>query len=113
MYKRMLRSALAVVFSAVAVFGAVSAVEVDAGSARADDTGWTTGPIGKSDTGWTALPASDTGWTALPAAAPVGKSDTGWTALEDSDTGWTTGPAGKSDDTGWTTVPATALVMAA
>ncbi|MBW5483421.1 hypothetical protein [Streptomyces bambusae] len=54
MYKRMLRSALAVVFSAVAVFGAVGAFGADSGRALAEvDTGWTSEPAGKSDTGWT------------------------------------------------------------
>ncbi|MFI1282604.1 hypothetical protein ACH4U5_17930 [Streptomyces sp. NPDC020858] len=78
MYKRMLRSVLAIGFSAVAVFGAVSAVESDAGSARDGqgssltstefDTGWTTAPVGKyADTGWTSGPLDD------------GKADTGWT----------------------------------
>ncbi|MCX4692397.1 hypothetical protein [Streptomyces sp. NBC_01408] len=81
MYKRMLRSVLAIVFSAVAVFWAVSAVESDAGSARgnqgtelmgkASDTGWTIGPVDKyADTGWTSGPLngkSDTGWTTAPA----------------------------------------------
>ncbi|MGY4390623.1 hypothetical protein ACVWXB_003922 [Streptomyces sp. TE12347] len=79
MYKRMLRSVLAIVFSAVAVFGAVSAVESDAGSARdgqgtsltsTDDTGWTTAPAGKyADTGWTSHQlggSGDTGWTDAP-----------------------------------------------
>jgi hypothetical protein len=80
MYKRMLRSVLAIGFSAVAVFGAVSAVGSDAGSARGNqgtglpekgfDTGWTTQPVSKySDTGWTSGPLdgeADTGWTSTP-----------------------------------------------
>ncbi|MEU6896714.1 hypothetical protein [Streptomyces virginiae] len=80
MYKRMLRSVLAIGFSAVAVFGAVSAVESDAGSARDGqgtsltstefDTGWTTAPVGRyADTGWTAAELGgkdDTGWTEAP-----------------------------------------------
>ncbi|MGW7449826.1 hypothetical protein [Streptomyces sp. NPDC054787] len=79
MFKRMLRSVLAIGFSAVAVFGAVSAVESDAGSARGGqgatltstefDTGWTTAPAGKyADTGWTSgqLGGADTGWTDAP-----------------------------------------------
>ncbi|WP_330331304.1 hypothetical protein OHS33_17255 [Streptomyces sp. NBC_00536] len=87
MYKRMLRSALAVVFSAVAVFGAISAVDTDAGSARASyDTGWTSAPAGTS---------FDTGWT----SAPVLKND-----LKD-DTGWTDAPQGTGGDTGWTSQP--------
>ncbi|MET3987088.1 hypothetical protein [Streptomyces sp. PvR034] len=84
MYKRMLRSALAVVFSAVAVFGAISAVDTDAGSLRASyDTGWTMAPAGTS---------FDTGWTNAPVA------------LKD-DTGWTDSPQGSEGDTGWTSHP--------
>ncbi|RSS83808.1 hypothetical protein [Streptomyces sp. WAC06614] len=60
MYKRMLRSALAVVFSAVAVFGAVGALGADAGNVQAEvDTGWTSAPTGKADTGWTSIPATE------------------------------------------------------
>ncbi|MER6313542.1 hypothetical protein ABT237_07200 [Streptomyces sp. NPDC001581] len=81
MFKRMLRSVLAIGFSAVAVFGAVSAVESDAGSARGGqgtnltstefDTGWTTAPVRKyADTGWTSGQlggnGGDTGWTEVP-----------------------------------------------
>ncbi|MFD7032946.1 hypothetical protein ACFWAR_33485 [Streptomyces sp. NPDC059917] len=81
MYKRMLRSALAVVFSAVAVFGAVSAVDTDAGSARASwDTGWTMAPAGTSfDTGWTNAPVlkNGTGSTDSPQGS---EGDTGWTS---------------------------------
>ncbi|MER8094482.1 hypothetical protein ACFXPW_01980 [Streptomyces goshikiensis] len=79
MYKRMLRSALAVVFSAVAVFGAVSVVNGDAGSALASDSGWNTTPAGESDSGWNIVPTSkksDSGWNARPAAEP----DSGWNA---------------------------------
>ena len=57
MYKRMLRSALAVVFSAVAVFGAVVAVNGDAGSAQAGSSvsGATTA---EGDFGWNSTPAT-------------------------------------------------------
>ncbi|GHI88788.1 hypothetical protein Sxan_61520 [Streptomyces xanthophaeus] len=96
MYKRMLRSVLAIVFSAVAVFWAVSAVESDAGSARGDQGTEVTGGAA-DDTGWTIVPTkyADTGWT----SAPLG-------GLSD-DTGWTTAPQGRNaDDTGWTEAPA-------
>ncbi|MET9609926.1 hypothetical protein ABZZ17_33480 [Streptomyces sp. NPDC006512] len=79
MYKRMLRSALAVVFSAVAVFGAVSAVNGDAGSALASDSGWNivpTGPTGKTDSGWNSAPV-DSGWNTAP-AGQAGEPDSGW-----------------------------------
>ncbi|MDJ0382525.1 hypothetical protein [Streptomyces sp. G-G2] len=88
MYKRMLRSALAVVFSAVAVFGAISAVDTDAGSARASyDTGWTSAPAGST---------FDTGWTGGPTAVK-------------GDTGWTNSSNGVKDDTGWTVLPETTV----
>jgi hypothetical protein len=53
MYRRLLRSALAVAFSAAVVFGAVSAVAAPGES----------GSAGKNDTGWGA-PPPDTGWGA-------------------------------------------------
>ncbi|MDK9497998.1 MULTISPECIES: hypothetical protein [Streptomyces] len=56
MYKRMLRSALAVVFSAVAVFGAVVAVDGDTGSAQAA-AGPSAGTAVESDFGWNSTPA--------------------------------------------------------
>ncbi|MFF4578144.1 hypothetical protein [Streptomyces sp. NPDC001389] len=57
MYKRMLRSALAVVFSAAAVFGAVVAVDGDAGSAQtvASSVVVTTA---EGDFGWNSTPAT-------------------------------------------------------
>lgn len=59
MYKKMLRSALAVVFSAVAVFGAVSAASGDTGSKQAD-SGWdrvaVKQPTGPADSGWDIAP---------------------------------------------------------
>ncbi|MFZ3499205.1 hypothetical protein ACODT5_39355 [Streptomyces sp. 5.8] len=56
MYKRMLRSALAVVFSVVAIFGAVVAVNGDTGST---DTS-ASSPVEKkaeNDFGWETIPA--------------------------------------------------------
>ncbi|MEU9026339.1 hypothetical protein AB0D46_02160 [Streptomyces sp. NPDC048383] len=105
MYKRMLRSALAVVFSAVAVFGAVSAVNGDAGNALASDSGWNIVPKGKSDSGWNVAPA-DSGWN----AAPAGEPDSGWndTPAGEPDSGWNTRPAGEPDS-GWNIVPVKAL----
>ncbi|POX53837.1 hypothetical protein C3488_03840 [Streptomyces sp. Ru72] len=65
MYKRMLRSALAVAFSAAVVFGAGAGTAQAVGVAKLD-TGW-----GASEpTGAVATPA-DTGWGAsAPLAAP-------------------------------------------
>ena len=62
MYRRLLRSALAVAFSAAVVFGAVSA------AAAPDESG----SAGENDTGWGAPPPPDTGWGApKPQTAPV------------------------------------------
>lgn len=71
MYKRMLRSVLAVVFSVVAVYGAAVAFNGGAGSVQAD-TGTSTStstPVesaGKTDLGWNTAPA-DLGWDTAPA----------------------------------------------
>ncbi|MGE7385797.1 hypothetical protein ACQKM2_10005 [Streptomyces sp. NPDC004126] len=66
MYKRMLRSALAVVFSVVAVIGAVVAGNGgDAGSAQAGGAAQVE-PKGKTDLGWDSSPA-DLGWDAAAA----------------------------------------------
>ncbi|MFD8147035.1 hypothetical protein [Streptomyces sp. NPDC059708] len=75
MYKRMLRSALAVVFSAVAVFGTAAAVSGDAGST--DPVAHAaSGPAGKPDLGWDVAPSTrtnalgtDLGWDTMPAKA--------------------------------------------
>lgn len=62
MYKRMLRSALAVVFSTVVAYGALGGGVGSGGTGAvvagaADDTGWTIAPTGtKADTGWNSLP---------------------------------------------------------
>ncbi|MEU8432392.1 hypothetical protein AB0F18_05690 [Streptomyces sp. NPDC029216] len=75
MYKRMLRSALAVVFSAVAVFGAAVAVSEDAGNAGQVARA-ASGPAGKPDLGWDVAPSTrtgalgtDLGWDTIPAKA--------------------------------------------
>lgn len=69
MYKRMLRSVLAVVFSVVTVHGAVVAFNGDAGSVQADTGTSTSTPVesvGKTDLGWNTAPA-DLGWNTTPA----------------------------------------------
>ncbi|MGR4881410.1 hypothetical protein ACIPUC_18660 [Streptomyces sp. LARHCF249] len=69
MYKRMLRSVLAVVFSVVAVYGAVVAFNGGAGSVQADTGTSTSAPVetvGKTDLGWNTAPA-DLGWDTVPA----------------------------------------------
>lgn len=72
MYKRMLRSALAVVFSAVAVFGAISAATGDADSVRAaSGSSPTSLKPGNTDIGWDAMPMGDIGWDSAP-------TDIGW-----------------------------------
>ncbi|MFD9307694.1 hypothetical protein ACFWCB_34295 [Streptomyces sp. NPDC060048] len=67
MYKRMLRSVLAIGFSAVAVFGAVSAVGGDVGG-----TETIAGEIGKPDLGWDTTP------NALGTATAASTHDLGW-----------------------------------
>ncbi|MFB6620636.1 hypothetical protein ACIGFK_11655 [Streptomyces sp. NPDC085524] len=67
---------LAVVFSVVAVYGAVVAFNGDAGSVQAATvTGASAEPTGKTDLGWNTAPA-DLGWNTAPA-----------------DLGWNTAPA--------------------
>lgn len=56
MYKRMLRSALAVVFSVVAIFGAVAAVNGDTGSADTSASAPAEKKVG-NDFGWDTIPA--------------------------------------------------------
>lgn len=70
MYKRMLRSVLAIGFSAVAIFGAVNALGGDAGRSDAP-----VAAIGKQDLGWDAPRPTDLGWDTHPA---VTKTDLGW-----------------------------------
>ncbi|AWZ03645.1 MULTISPECIES: hypothetical protein [unclassified Streptomyces] len=67
MYKRMLRSVLAIGFSAVAVFGAVSAVGGDVGG-----TETTAGTIGRPDLGWDTTPHE------LGTASAASTHDLGW-----------------------------------
>ncbi|MGW6707418.1 hypothetical protein ACWGDE_21355 [Streptomyces sp. NPDC054956] len=67
MYKRMLRSVLAIGFSAVAVFGAVSAVGGDVGG-----TDTLAGTIGKPDLGWDSAPND------LGTATTASTNDLGW-----------------------------------
>lgn len=55
MYKRMLRSALAVVFSVVAIFGAVAVVNGDTGSAGTS-AGSPTENKSENDFGWDSMP---------------------------------------------------------
>lgn len=66
MFKRMLRSALAVAFSAAVVFGA-GAGTVEAASTTQKDTGWgatePTGVVVTDDTGWGSAPVNPTGAT--------------------------------------------------
>lgn len=69
MYKRMLRSVLAIGFSAVAVFGAVSAFGGDVGGS----TDVHAGTIGKPDLGWDASPTD-----VRTDAAAVSTTDLGW-----------------------------------
>ncbi|MCX5405735.1 hypothetical protein OHA37_17800 [Streptomyces sp. NBC_00335] len=72
MYKRMLRSALAVVFSAVAVFGAISAATGDADSVRAaSGSNPASVQAGNTDIGWDSMPMGDIGWDSAP-------TDIGW-----------------------------------
>ncbi|MFE4639087.1 hypothetical protein ACFRJ1_37690 [Streptomyces sp. NPDC056773] len=56
MYKRMLRSALAVVFSVVAIFGAVAAVNGDTGSAEVSASSPVDQKVG-NDFGWDTITA--------------------------------------------------------
>lgn len=56
MYKRMLRSALAVVFSVAAIFGAVAAVNGDTGSADTSASTSVENKVG-NDFGWDTIPA--------------------------------------------------------
>ena len=66
MFKRMLRSALAVAFSAAVVFGA-GVGTVEAATATQQDTGWGAaepkGVVQVDDTGWGSEPAEQTGTT--------------------------------------------------
>lgn len=66
MFKRMLRSALAVAFSAAVVFGAGAGV-VEAASTTQTDTGWGAtepkGVVATDDTGWGSAPADPSGAT--------------------------------------------------
>jgi hypothetical protein len=60
MYKRMLRSVLATVFSAAVVFGAISGAGLGSGQAGTElsaDSGWTRVQAGPPDSGWTSTPA--------------------------------------------------------
>ncbi|MCX4779914.1 hypothetical protein [Streptomyces sp. NBC_01264] len=69
MYKRMLRSALAVVFSVVAIFGAVAAVNGDTGSAVAGASAPAEKKVG-NDFGWDSVQkdaGNDFGWNTTPA----------------------------------------------
>lgn len=68
MYKRMLRSVLAIGFSAAAVFGAVSASGGDVGGTDAPAVS-----IGKPDLGWDSTP-NDLGWDSTTAST----DDLGW-----------------------------------
>lgn len=56
MYKRMLRSALAVVFSVAAIFGAVAAVNGDTGSTDTSASLPAEKKVG-NDFGWETIPA--------------------------------------------------------
>lgn len=72
MYKRMLRSVLATVFSAAVVFGAMSGAGLGsghAGAAVSGDSGWTIVQGGPPDSGWTSVQTGppDSGWTSTPA----------------------------------------------
>ncbi|MCY0933072.1 hypothetical protein [Streptomyces sp. H34-S4] len=67
MYKRMLRSVLAIGFSAAAVIGAVSAFGGDVGGTD------TPVAIGQPDLGWDSTP-NDLGWDSAAAST----NDLGW-----------------------------------
>ncbi|GGX74188.1 hypothetical protein GCM10010358_30700 [Streptomyces minutiscleroticus] len=95
MYKRLLRSALALAFSTAVIFGAVSAA---AGANPAADGGQAVQATGQ-DTGWGFSAAgNDTGWGVAPAEATG--NDTGWgvapAVVTGNDTGWGVSPAAGS-----------------
>ncbi|WP_274560907.1 hypothetical protein [Streptomyces spiramyceticus] len=72
MYKRMLRSVLAGLFSAAVAFGAMSGAGLVSGNARAEsppDSGWDVVQAGSLDSGWDVVQAGslDSGWDTTPA----------------------------------------------
>ncbi len=85
MYKRLLRSVLAVAFSAAVALGALSGAGLGATSAGPPDSGWGSAPV---DSGWGSAPV-DSGWGSVQAAPP--------------DSGWGSAPV----DSGWGSLPAT------
>lgn len=92
MYQRMLRSGLAVAFSAGAVLGAVLPLDI----------AWSSG---KDGAGTVAAPPSDIAWNFRAAAEPsdiawnvkaAGPSDIAWNDVQaDGDIAWNSAPAGK------------------
>lgn len=65
MYKRLLRSVLAVAFSAAVALGALSGAGLGADTVGPPDSGWGSAP---ADSGWGSAPA-DSGWGSLPATS--------------------------------------------